>query len=155
MYRRFVFAAFVTGVLVAPMAAAQELYVYPKNGQDKDQQEKDEFDCYRYGRDETGFDPMVVPTATAPPPEQKGSVLGGAARGALLGAAVGAVGGDAKKGAGYGAAGGGVMGGMRKNSSKKKQDQWEQDQSQNYANNRNNYNRAYAACLEGRGYTVR
>ena len=155
MYRRFAMAAFVTGVLVAPLAAAQELYVYPNKGQAKDQQEKDEFDCYRYGRDETGFDPMAVPTATAPPPEQKGSVLGGAARGALLGAAVGAVAGDTGKGAAYGAAGGGVMGGMRKNSSRKKQDQWEQEQSQNYANNRNNYNRAYAACLEGRGYTVR
>ena len=155
MYRRFAIAAFVAGVLVAPLAAAQELYVYPNKGQAKDQQEKDEFDCYRYGRDETGFDPMAVPTATAPAPEQKGSVLGGAARGALLGAAVGAVAGDTGKGAAYGAAGGGVMGGMRKNSSKKKQDQWEQEQSQNYANNRNNYNRAYAACLEGRGYTVR
>ena len=155
MYRRFAIAAFVTGVRVAPMAAAQELYVYPKNGQAKDQQEKDEFDCYRYGRDETGFDPMAVPTATAPAPEQKGSVLGGAARGALLGAAVGAVAGDTSKGAAYGAAGGGVIGGMRKNSSRKKQDQGEQEQSQNYANNRNNYNRAYAACLEGRGYTVR
>ena len=32
MYRRFAIAAFVTGVLVAPMAAAQELYVSPKNG---------------------------------------------------------------------------------------------------------------------------
>jgi len=155
MYRRFAIAAFVAGVLVAPLATAQELYVYPNQGQAKDQQEKDEFDCYRYGRDETGFDPMAVPTATEAPPEQKGSVLGGAARGALLGAAVGAVAGDTSKGAAYGAAGGGVMGGMRKNSSKKKQDQWEQEQSQNYARNRNNYNRAYAACLEGRGYTVR
>ncbi len=155
MYRRIAIAALVTGVLGAPLAVAQELYVYPNQGQAKDQQEKDELDCYRYGRDQTGFDPMAVPTATAPPPEQKGSLLGGAARGALLGAAVGAVGGDAKKGAGYGAAAGGVMGGMRKNSSRKKQDQWEKEQSQNYANNRNNYNRAYAACLEGRGYTVR
>jgi hypothetical protein len=155
MFRRFVITALVMGVLGVPLATAQDLYVYPKNGQDKDQQENDEFACYRYGRDETGFDPMAVPTATEAPPEQKGSVLGGAARGALLGAAVGAVGGDAKKGAGYGAAGGGVMGGMRKNSSQKKQKQWEQEQSQNYANNRNNYNRAYAACLEGRGYTVR
>jgi hypothetical protein len=33
--------------------------------------------------------------------------------------------------------------------------QWEQQESANYANNRNNYNRAYAACLEGRGYSVK
>ena len=155
MFRRLAISAFVMVVLGAPLASAQELYVYPNKGQAKDQQEKDEFDCYRYGRDQTGFDPMAVPTATSAAPEQKGSVLGGAARGALLGAAVGAVAGDAGKGAAYGAAGGGVMGGMRKNRSRKKQDQWEQEQSQNYANSRNNYNRAYAACLEGRGYTVR
>jgi hypothetical protein len=152
MYRWVGLFALVIGV---PIANAQDLYVYPNQGQSPDQQEQDQFDCYRYGRDQTGFDPMEVPTATAPPPEQKGSVVGGAARGALLGAAVGAVSGDAGKGAGYGAAAGGVMGGMRKNQSSKQQQQWEQEQAQNYQQNRNNYNRAYAACLEGRGYTVR
>ena len=34
-------------------------------------------------------------------------------------------------------------------------DDWERREASNYANNRNNYNRAYAACLEGRGYTVK
>ena len=35
------------------------------------------------------------------------------------------------------------------------QQQWEQEQIQNYEQGRNSYNRAYAACLESRGYTVR
>lgn len=29
---------------------------------------------------------------------------------------------------------------------------WEQEQAQQYTAKRNSYNRAYAACLEGRGY---
>jgi len=38
-------------------------------------------------------------------------------------------------------------------SSQQQQQQWEQ-QAAEYAQNRDKYNRAYAACLEGRGYTV-
>jgi len=33
--------------------------------------------------------------------------------------------------------------------------QWANEQTANYANQRNNYNRAYGACLQGRGYTVK
>ena len=32
---------------------------------------------------------------------------------------------------------------------------WEQRETSQYVRGRNNYERAYAACLEGRGYTVR
>jgi hypothetical protein len=136
---------------------AQELMIYPKEGQDKDQQELDEFQCYGWAKDQSGFDPMAVPTATAPPPEQEAQ-KGGLVRGAAGGAAVGAIidGGD---GAAKGAAAGAVLGGMRRNSQKREQQQkqqnWEQEQAEQYAAKRNSYNRAYAACLEGRGYTVR
>ena len=48
---------------------------------------------------------------------------------------------------------------MRRSDQKRKQqqaeDQWAQEQAAQYQQGRNNYNRAYAACLEGRGYTVR
>ena len=30
-----------------------------------------------------------------------------------------------------------------------------EQEADNYANNRNQYNRAYTACLEGKGYTVK
>ena len=33
--------------------------------------------------------------------------------------------------------------------------QWAQQQAANYAKNRDSYNRAYSACLEGKGYTVK
>jgi hypothetical protein len=35
------------------------------------------------------------------------------------------------------------------------QQQYAQQEATKNANNRNNYNRAYSACLEGRGYTVK
>lgn len=142
-------------VLVVPSLWAADLYVYPAQNQSAEQQEKDKYDCYQFGKSQTGFDPMATPTATAPPPEKKGGVLRGAAGGALVGAAVGAVSGDAGKGAGYGAAAGGAIGLVRKNKSEKEQEQYQQQQQQNYQTQRGNYDRAYAACLEGRGYTVK
>ncbi len=137
-------------------AQAQELYVYPKEGQSKDQQAQDEFQCYGWAKNESGFDPMAPPTATRPPPEREAQ-RGGAGRGAFRGAAVGAVV-DGSEGAKKGAAAGALVGGMRRRDQQRQQQQkeqnWEQEQQQIYAEKRNRYNRAYAACLQGRGYTV-
>ena len=122
--------------------------------------EKDKFECYGWAKGQTGFDPMEVPTATAPPPDKKagGSTAAGVARGGLggaaLGAAVGAIAGDAGKGAAIGAASGGLLGGARGRRSQTEQKNWEQEQVANYQRNRDAYNRAYRACLEGRGYSV-
>jgi hypothetical protein len=142
-------------VLFAPALQAADLYVYPAQNQSAEQQEKDKYDCYQFGKTQTGFDPMAPQTATAPPPEKKGGALRGAAGGALVGAAVGAVAGDTGKGAGYGAAAGGAIGLVRKNKSEKEQEQYQQQQQQTAATQRSNYDRAYSACLEGRGYTVK
>jgi len=145
-------------VLVAGQAMAQELYIYPANGQSAEQQDKDKFECYNWAKNDTGFDPMAVPTtSSAPPSGQKKS--GGAVRGALGGAVLGGVLGDSGKSAKRGAVAGGLIGGVRQSSkntrTEQKRSDWERQESANYANNRNNYNRAYSACLEGRGYTVR
>jgi hypothetical protein len=155
----------VTAVLALVLSAqghAQDLMVYPAQGQSPEQQQKDEFECYTWAKQQSGFDPMVVPQATAPPPQQQGrqsSVVGGAARGAALGVVGGAIAGDAGKGAAIGAATGGLLGGMRRNQQRQQQQQsqqqWEQQQAAQYQHNRNNYNRALGVCLEGRGYTVR
>jgi len=145
---------------------AQELVVYPNEGQSSEQQEKDKFECYSWAKGDSGFDPMALPTASEPPPEkeaEKGGTGKGLARGAVAGLAVGAIAGDSKsdkrKATKAGAAGGAVVGTARRNDQKKeeekKQKDWEQQQTQQYAQNRNNYNRAYAACLEGRSYSVK
>ena len=148
-------------LLISVAALAQDPIVYPAKGQSNEQMEKDKFECYNWAKQQTGFDPMQVPTATsAPPPQQSEGpgVVGGAGRGALGGLAIGAIAGDAGEGAAIGAIAGGLFGGMRSNSSSRQnqqqQQQWANQQSANYANQRNNYNRAYGACLQGRGYTV-
>ena len=141
---------------------SQDLIVYPVKGQSQDQMEKDKFECYTWAKGQTGFDPMKMPTATAPPPQQeaqKGGVGRGAVRGGAVGLAAGAIAGDAGKGAAIGAASGGLIGGMKKRDQKRSQQQaqqqWEQEQANAYMQGRNSYNRAFGACLEGRGYTVK
>jgi len=147
----------VAGAGLAATVSAQELMVFPNEGQDKAQQEQDEFTCYKWAKDETGFDPMATPTATAPPPKKK-EKKGGFGRGAVRGAALGAIV-DGSDGAKTGAAAGAVGGTMRRQDQKreeeKAQKQWEQEQQQIYQEKRSRYNRAYAACMEGKNYTVR
>ncbi len=54
-----------------------------------------------------------------------------------------------------GAAGGGLLGGMRRRDSNRQQNDWARQESANYQRDRDAFNRAFGACLEGRGYTVR
>ena len=143
--------------LVAEFALADELFIYPTKGQSNEQMEKDKYDCYQWEKKESAFDPMAPPTATEPPPQQS-APKGGLVRGAARGAAIGGIA-DGSDGAKTGAAVGAAVGGMRRRSYKQqeayKREQWEQEQAANYQNNRNLYNRAYGACLEGKGYTVK
>ncbi len=165
-YRYLIMAAAM--ILVAGGALAQDFILYPAKGQSQEQMEKDKYECYSWAKGQTGFDPMQLPTATQAPPPQKagGSVAGGVVKGGLLGAGagagIGAIAGGGKgagKGAAIGAVAGGVMGGAVRGSQKRQdeqaQKQWADQQSAQYMERRNTYNRAYCACLEGRGYTVK
>jgi hypothetical protein len=40
-----------------PDSAQSDLIIYPKNGQSKDQQSADQFECHSWSRGQTGFDP--------------------------------------------------------------------------------------------------
>lgn len=142
----------------ATSSMANDLMIFPANGQSPEQTEQDKYSCYGWAKGQTGFDPMAVPTAsTAPPSQQKKS--GGAAKGALGGAALGLILGDSGKSAVRGAAAGGLIGGVRQGSAnsatEQKTKEWEQQETNKYINARNQYNRAYGACLEGKGYTVK
>ena len=146
---------------MAGICLAQDPIVFPAKGQSQDQVEQDKFTCYQWARNETGFDPMKVPTASSPPPEQTAR-RGGAVRGAAVGAGVGAIvkrDDSRSKGAGTGAAVGGLLGGARqanrRQQDKRARQEWEQQQAREYATKRNTYNRAFSACMEGRGYTVK
>jgi len=153
---------FMASLLFAGPTLGDDLFIYPNKGQSKKQQDKDKYECYDWAKQQTGFDPMAQPTATAPPPAQEakqGGVVRGAARGALVGVAVGAIAGDAGKGAAIGAAGGGLFGGMKRKDQQRQQEQaeqqWAQQQAANYEQNRSKYNRAFSSCMDGRGYTVK
>ena len=85
-----------------------------------------------------------------------GGLLGGAG-GAVIGGIAGGRSG-ARTGAAIGGLSGGAIGGMRSSRQNRQADQqqqqWEQQQANQYMQQRSAYNRAHAACLEGRGYTV-
>ena len=124
-------------------ASAQELVVYPSNGQSSEQMEQDKFQCYSWAKNESGFDPMALPTASAPPPQKeakKGGVVKGAVGGAVAGGIIGKIAGnsksDTRKGLKVGAATGALAGGVRRSNQtkqeNKKQKDWEQQQMNQY-----------------------
>ena len=162
---RYMGGSLLLATFVAGSALAQELIIYPAKGQSQDQMEKDKFECYSWAKKESGFDPMQPPQATEAPPQQQAK-KGGAGRGAARGATVGYVGGkifsdsgSGSSGAKAGAATGALVGGMRRRDQQRQQQQaqqqWAKEQEAQYTQARNSYNRAYSACLEGRGYTVK
>ncbi|MGH7303816.1 MAG: glycine zipper family protein [Candidatus Rokuibacteriota bacterium] len=140
---------------VVVSAAQAEVFVYPKPGQSQDAFQKDQYECHAWAKQQTGFDPAAPPpTAGAPPPAQGGAVRG-AARGAAVGAVGGAIGGDAGKGAAIGAAVGGTAGVMRQNQHNRAAAQASQQAQAQQQTAYGNYERAYATCLTGRGYSVK
>jgi hypothetical protein len=130
-------------LLVATGVYAQsqpKVFVHPNKGQTKDQQAQDTSECQQWATQQAG-----APPAQGGAGSHARGTAGGAARGAATGAAVGAIAGDAGKGAAAGAVVGGV-GGRR---GSKRQQQAAQ------AGAADAWTRAFAACMEGRGYSVK
>ncbi len=144
--------------LGASVTAKVGLYVFPAKGQDAAQQDKDESDCYTWAVQQSGVDPINPPKVEAAqvPTGPDGAAIGGAARGAAGGAAIGAICGDAGKGAAIGAVAG-AMRGRRASRVGHAMEQAGNDQAatQEQANLMNNFKKAYSACLEGKGYTIK
>ena len=133
------------------------VYVYPAKGQSQTQQTNDESVCYKSARSKTGVDPANLPPATAAPATvRQGGAVRGAAGGAAGGAAIGAIAGNAGQGAAIGA----VPAPSRdedaetrlttpSNITRKLTPRRSGRQSMN------NFRRAFAACLESKGYKVK
>lgn len=134
------------------------VYVFPSNNQDAQTQETDENFCFKWAKEQTGYDPLNPPKVEAAPVDKSpdGTAVKGAAVGAAGGAAVGAITGDAGDGAAIGA----IVGGIRGRRAKKRADN-QQEQSNNKAaatysaDLLNDYKKAFSACMEGKGYTVK
>ena len=53
-----------------PLAGADDPIVYPKNGQTKDQQAADQFECHSWAKNQTGFDPTQPAGGVAGNPDR-------------------------------------------------------------------------------------
>jgi hypothetical protein len=157
------------------------VFVFPKNGQNADKQLKDESDCYGMAKQQTGIDPKAPAkapmtaeekqaqqkAAAANAPQAQGTRVRGAARGAAGGAAIGAIAGDAGKGAAIGAVGGTMRGGMKQrqaNAASKQQAAQQTAAAQKEAESQaklahsegmDTFQRAFGACMDARGYSVK
>jgi hypothetical protein len=168
---------------VPASSAAQKvgLYAFPAKGQSSDQQLIDESDCYNSAQQQTGVNPeMAAPQAPSSAevqaaqaqaaeaaPEAKGGRARGAAKGALGGAVIGGIAGNAGAGAAVGATVGTVHGGRKQrkaNEASKDQAsaQAEAQVQQQYHSQKAAYNqqmdkfkRAFSACMDARGYSVK
>jgi hypothetical protein len=154
---KFVMLSVVAALFASASVSAQP-YVYPAKGQSAEQQKKDEYACYDGAKQQSGSDPMQAGTqpAAAPPPAPSGGRVRGAARGAVGGAVIGKVANDdAGKGAAVGAVAGTMVGGARQRKETQQQEAAVQQQQAATTQLQQSYQRAYAACMEGRGYTLK
>ena len=150
----------------APRALMTQVYFYPKMGQTTDQQSRDQYECYTWAMQQTGFDPSKssipperrVKVVPMPPPGHDTAVL--AIAGAVLGALIA---GPRHAGAGalIGAGSGAVIGATSDVSREQYAQQMDEaynrhDQALDtrYEEKANDFRRAMGACLEGRGYSV-
>jgi hypothetical protein len=155
-------SAAAVAFLAAGAALAQQPFIYPTKGQTPQQLEFDKGQCYTWAVQQSGYDPANPPIATPPPQPMQQDDGSQPARGlfggALLGAGIGAISGNA----GEGAAIGGLFG-MVRGAGRQRQQQQQQQQQQAAAMQQrqamqgqglNNYQRAFRACMNGRGYNV-
>ena len=145
--------------LLPLFAYSQDVFVYPAKGQSAEQQTLDKAQCSDWAKQETGFDPMNPPKVVVAPAEDKsgGAAAKGLARGAIVGSVIGKASNLKRT---ESAAAGALIGGVRSGKSAQAQQQAQTNQAQQQGqaeldNRRDTYNRAYKACLEGRGYTAK
>ena len=157
------------------------MFAFPKHAQSADQQLQDEAECYGAARQRTGIDAQAPPPkglseeekkaaqqqAAENAPKAEGGRLRGAARGAAGGAAIGAIAGNAGAGAGAGAVAGTMRGGMKQreaNAQAKQQAAAQTAAAQKKAEEQlllqhqegiDTFQRAFAACMDARDYSVK
>ncbi len=139
-----------------PKPAGLGLFVYPGSGQDAAKQGQDENECYLWARGQTGIDPTAPPTQAAATDVPKGGTVKGAAGGALVGTAVGAIVGETGEGAAVGAVAGAAKGRRaQKKAEKQAKAQAQQAAQAQDTQKKETFKKAWGACLEGRGYSVK
>lgn len=140
---------------IAGLALAQTApVIYPAKGQSTVQQDRDKYQCYDWARGQSGFDPVQAPPAAAAPSQPK-DPTGAMVKGAATGAAVGELTrNDAGRGAAIGVLGSTLHARAQEAKAAQAKHQAAQQQSAR-AQQRSLYERAFGACMEARGYTVK
>jgi hypothetical protein len=149
-----------------PKPATLGMFVYPAKSQDATRQAADEGECYTWARQQTGIDPTAAPTPVAAAEVPKGGAVKGAARGAAKGAIIGSAGDDdrqrddgnldAGEGAGAGAAAGAVRGRRGQKKAQKQAEAKAQEATKTQdTQTKDTFKKAWSACLEGRGYSIK
>jgi hypothetical protein len=150
----------------APKAPLTQVYFYPKEGQTKERQSRDHYECYNWAMQQTGFDPSQssippdrrVKVVPMPPPGHDTAIL--AIAGAVLGALIAGprhAGAGALIGAGSGAVAGAVSDVTRQQYAQQMEEAYanrDQALDARYEGKARDFRRAMSACLEGRGYSV-
>jgi predicted lipid-binding transport protein (Tim44 family) len=156
MHRTLVLAWTAWMVLAAPSMAA-EPEVYPAKGQTAEQQERDQYACHEWATKETGVDPVALAEEklAAPTPGEHEGKTGGMARSAGIGAMGGAMEGDAGAGAMRGLGIGRMVSVIRAKRQLREQQSADAQEASALQAQLEKYDRAYAACLTGRGYSVK
>ncbi len=137
----------ISAFMVSIPVSAQQ-YVFPAQGQSPEQQKQDEAACYNWAVENSGYDPANPPDVqvATQPSGPSGARVRGAAKGAVIGEITHADTGNA-------AIAGAVVGGSRDRRSKRAQQ--EQAQVAAEESGKTEFNNARAACLEGKGYSVK
>lgn len=152
------FALVPAGAAQVPSPQDLGVFVYPAKGQSTERQQAEATECYAWAQQQTGIDPTAPPPAAAPSQSQgvDGSAVKGAAKGAVVGTAIGAIAGETGEGAAIGAIAGGLRGRRMAKQQKKSDEQAAQQQAHaQHAYVQETFRKAYGACLEGKGYTVK
>jgi hypothetical protein len=155
MKQRIVWMLALTAALVGDAGAQQ--FVYPAKGQSPEQQKTDEAACYTWAVQQSKFDPANPPPAqqaAQAPTTPTGASPGAGARGAARGAVVGEIAGGENTGTAA-AAGAVAARGQSRRQNRGAAQQAQQQQQAGTQQQQQAFAKARAACLEGRGYTVK
>ncbi len=154
------------------LASTIDVYVFPTEGQESDQQSMDEVECYDWAVANSGGDPFDLAAQEQRNEQQaqaemdaaqstgQGAGARGVARGAAAGAIIGEVtGGDAGESAAIGAAVVGVRGRRQgrqaRGAAEQQAAQQAQARQEATAEDLENFKKAFGVCLEAKDYMVK
>jgi hypothetical protein len=156
--QKVMIGAWIAVLLAADPGAvsAQDVYVYPAKNQTDEQMARDKEECHDWAVKQTGVDPekLASEAVTSPPKGESSSGAGSGLGGAGLGAARGAMSGDAAGGAIRGVGIGRLVRAARARREMEEQHQASPQDYQQRKTQLQSYDRAFGACLTGRGYSV-